>query len=627
MGISIDIDTGGTFTDAFVSDGSVAQLIKVETTPHDLTQCFLQVFERAAERFAMSERELLARTDVVRYSTTVGTNMLIERRGPRLGLIVAEGAEHSLYAERNGAAPRVASSGFISPDMVRSVHLEAGALASDALEVRRIIAELLDGGARGLVVALPGADRDPGAERALREIVRIAYPRYLLGAIPMLLASEVSAVSDDHRRLATALLNAYLHPTMVRYLYRAEELLRERGYRRPLLIVHSSGGATRVAKTMAIETHNSGPVAGLHGARAKADRYGERSVLTMDIGGTSTDIGLVLDGRVSSPAGAVVDGIPLSTQACELRAIGGGGGSIARVSDGGLSVGPQSAGALPGPASYGLGGSEATVTDANLVLGLLSAEGFFGGGRPLDAEAAERAITEHVAQPLGVDPREAARRVRATLERGIAGAVAGYAAEKGRSPADCVMISFGGGGALHAAAVAERIGVRRVYCFREAPVFSAFGVATMDVVHRYEASVPAGADQDTIQRAVDALQAEAARDMHGEGFDPQVVSSEVSTLEGEGRALIELRATAAIERDLERLEVTDASPVAGGTRTVHLGAEPVAVPRYGWQDAPAGQPVQGPALIDAPFTTAWVPGGWSFTGDQSDAIVLERRVQ
>ena len=668
MGFTVDIDTGGTFTDAFVTDGTRSELVKVETTPHDFTVCFLNAVTEAAERFGMPEREFLARTDAIRYSTTVGTNALIQRQGAAIGVISGVGADAWVAAAGEFAS---VVGDLVKSDLVATipVHDENGVsvLDADEIEIRRVVATLLDRGAASIVVALSGSHQDDGAERRVREVIRGSYPRYLLGAVPVLLASEVSASPDDYRRLCTAVINAYLHPTMVRYLYRAEEEIRNRGYKHPLLVVHASGGTARVAKTMAIETYNSGPVAGLHGARAKAARYGHPLVITMDIGGTSTDLGLIRGGVLASPTLPTADRLPLALESYELRPIGGGGGSIAHISNGELRIGPRSSGAVPGPVSYGLGGTEPTVTDADLVLGLLSPDGFFGGNRRLDTDAASDAIRRLVAEPLGLSIPETAVAIRSTLERTIAESISDYAGPFGVSPADAVLYSFGGGGGLHAANVAAEVGIRTVICHPEAPVFSAYGVATMGVLHKYEAGLTvdlqdlaAGTGWDAVTATAGRLAAEATRDMRGEGIEAAAVTTSLAltwtdqdgacrqrcdlgalnaptaesqeriaafaaSLDGaEGALGVAVIAVAATDDPLVGQSAMSPAGEASAKREV-LGLETAgAVDVVAWDSIPAGQTTDGPLLVDSSFTTIWVPPGWTCVRDADGAMVLQR---
>ena len=261
------------------------------------------------------------------------------------------------------------------------------------------IRSLLGHGARIIVVSLYRAHLDPANELKVREIADDDYPKHYLGAVPLLLSHEVSTTTDDASRTNVALLNAYFHPDMVRFLYKAEDDVRKLGYRKPLLVVHADGGVARVAKTTAIMTNNSGPSAGVLGTTYMSRLYHLPYVASMDIGGTSADISLVINGRHGYKREAMLEGIPVKLPVIEVYPTAAGGGSIARPKNKKqIQVGPDSAGAMPGPACYGLGGTEATSTDACVVLGYIDPDYFLGGKRKLDAGLAREVITDKSGQ-------------------------------------------------------------------------------------------------------------------------------------------------------------------------------------------------------------------------------------
>ncbi|MCW3064766.1 MAG: hypothetical protein JWN32_1938, partial [Solirubrobacterales bacterium] len=426
-GTTINVDTGGTFTDAFVVRDGRRFTVKVLTTPHDLAVCFREVIAKAAEAVGVGVPGLLRETATVRYATTVGTNAIIQRSGPRLGLIAGEGGAN-LYSG-NGGADRVFDL-FLERSMVTEVP------GGDGAAVVAAARSLLSGSARGLVCALPAADRDRGAELAVREQFERHYPKHCLDAVPLLLSHEIAPDRDDFRRTVTALFNAYVHPAVADFLYRAEDHLRENGYRRPLLVVHNDGGCARVAKTIAGRTYNSGPLAGLMGAKVIADLYGIDRLLTMDMGGTSLDVALVVDGEVPLREHGVVAGVEVSFPLPDLLALGAGGGSIAHADGGSIAVGPHSAGSKPGPACFGFGGTEPTVTDADVVLGILHPDRFLGGTMPLDRGLAERALAR-----LGDDPAAVAAEVHRRLHEDIGTRVAGELRTRGLDPAETVLLA------------------------------------------------------------------------------------------------------------------------------------------------------------------------------------------
>jgi N-methylhydantoinase A len=630
VGATINVDTGGTFTDGYFTRGERAERVKVDTTPHDLTECLARCVAEGARCLGYpSVQALLLDTDVFRFSSTIGTNSIIQRAGPRLGLIVSSGAGSNLYDPLESP---------LFEFMVRKDLVVEVADPFDEAEVRQAVRQLLVAGARVLVVSLEGSDQDPGGEQAIKKAVQADYPRHYLGAVPCLIASEVTPRSGASRRTATAVVNAYLHPNMVKTLYKAEEDLRTEGYPHPLLIVHASGGVARVAKTRAVETYNSGPVGGVHGTARMGALYGLRHVVAMDVGGTSTDVSVVTDGAVPFESDPVVAGVGVHTPMVWVESVGGGGGSIARKTDLRFSVGPESVGASPGPACYGLGGTHATATDAEVVLGHIDPNWFLGGRRNLDAARARAAIERVSAD----DAAEAvAWNVRGALVQVAAEKVAAMIASSGTPASEFTLFAFGGGGGLYGAEVAQACGIARVFCFVQSSVFSAFGISGMDVSHVYE--LPPGADLGV---RLETLRNRAAIDAAGEGFDPTGLSFQlevetadgvrvvpldgkwadaVTDLGGDVRS-VRLRATSAIPHaPIGAGQKGEADPSAAkkGERAVYRleGAQQAAV--YDRDLLRPGHIVPGPALIEAVDTTIVVPGGSQLSIDEYGTGIIE----
>jgi N-methylhydantoinase A len=666
MKFTIDIDNGGTFTDGFFTGDGRLEWVKVDTTPHDLTVCFLKCIEEGAAKFGLTLPQFLHETDVIRFSTTHGTNTLIQRSGPRLGLIVTKGFEQSLY-DPSGRSPAL---DFVVPaEMVVGIDSQD----IDREQVRLAIRRILGRGARMIVVSLHRAHLDPAAELKVREVADDDYPKHYLGAVPMLLSSEVSTTTDDASRTNVALLNAYFHPDMVRFLYKAEDDVRKLGYRKPLLVVHADGGVARVAKTTAIMTHNSGPSAGVLGTCHMARLYNLPYVASMDIGGTSADISLVINGRQGYKRETTFEGLPVKLPVIEVYPAAAGGGSIARPIDGKkVKVGPDSAGAMPGPACYGLGGAEATSTDASVVLGYIDPDYFLGGKRKLDAALAQQVIDEKLAAPLGLSREACGRLVTEAMEDICAEDIAGLIKAGNYNPADFVLFSFGGGGGLYCAGIADKVGIPRVYCFRFSAVFSAFGSSCADVLHTYESlshlTLKRGGGLAQVQafnKTVKGLEDAVLRDMRGEGFPPEKVvfsleleaesggtsaalESPVTLLEGPGDAARLLDAFAAqcgigpvdeINVHVFRLRAT--SPAAHPELATYkpAGQDPARALKghrqVYWKDGPAktaiyeqsrlacGNVVRGPAVIESEDTTILVPKGKKYTVDHLLNGVIE----
>jgi N-methylhydantoinase A/oxoprolinase/acetone carboxylase beta subunit len=609
MTYTVGIDTGGTFTDSFVSAGEEqVATVKVETTPHDLTVCFADAIDASARSLGLSRAEFLRGADIIRFSSTIATNTVVTRSGPKLGLIVSAGVAEELYGAARGG--RIFD--FVAPAMVAAI-----AEPPDPEEVNRVVRSLLEQGARILVVSLSNAAADAAGERRVKELIDRSYPRHYLGAVPVLLSTEISGVASDAERTAAAVVNAYVHKQLASSLYRAEDDLRRDGYRHPLLVVTTDGGVTRVAKTRALSTYQSGPTSGIHAAALLCGALGIDAALTADVGGTSTDVGVVLGGRPVRRELIDVGGLPLAQPSVELVSFGIGGGSIARVEDGRVAVGPESAGAAPGPACFGLGGREATPTDAWLVLGYLDPGYYLGGRKRLDLDLARRALEERIAGPLDVSAEEAALAVKHAAEEAV---VEGLRSARGLEQAgplgELALVAYGGGGGILMPAVARRLGIRDTILSRFSPVFSAFGVSTLDVRHTYETRVDGDAEREAIER----LTGDARRDMRGEGFDPDAIRIEVERDDG----LVRVSATCEVPKPpLPRQhDEGDSEQARKGERTIRLEGGAVEAPVYARDRLRAGAALAGPALIEASDTTYLVPPGITCRIDHFGNAVL-----
>jgi len=539
MGYTIDIDTGGTFTDGFFTHDERFETVKVDTTPHDLTICFMECVTGGAKRFGLKDvSDLLKDTDVVRFSTTIGTNALLQKTGTELGLIVTKGFEDNLYQE-DGENPLFDF--IVAKDRVIGISEEISpdgevVTAFDEKEVREAVKKLLEKGARMIVVSLRRSAVNPVHEQKVRELINLDYPKHYLGSVPLLLASQISINPDPGLRTNTALVNAYLHRGLARSLYKADEDMRLARYTKPLLIVHSTGGVARVAKTTAIHTCNSGPVAGFYGSLEMARLYNQTNVITLDVGGTSADVGIIHQGNFETEYPSKVEGIPIDFPMVKISALGAGGGSIARIATSNnkrLVVGPDSAGAMPGPVCYGLGGSEPTLTDSYLALGYLDPDYFMGGQKRLDKKSALESIEMKIAHPLGLRTEKAAFEIKEFIKRKIGDQIGRMIKQKGLGLQDFALFAFGGGGGCLCCDIADHVGISRNYLFHQSSVFSAFGSSMMDILHIYEDSdkitLRSGSGQyldnyDKYNRIIADLQEKASRDMRGEGFRPEDIN-------------------------------------------------------------------------------------------------------
>jgi acetophenone carboxylase len=643
---TVDIDTGGTMTDGLVWDGTSLVSIKVDTTPHDLTVSFREVLAEAARSLGFGDdlRAFLDQVALVRWTSTITSNTLAERNGAKLGLLVRRGEERSLYGD--GPSPAVGT--------LVAEHDVIG-LADDADEQAVLdgVRRLLEDGTRRICVGLDSFP-ETRREQAVKRVVERQYPDHYLGAVPVLLGSEMAQVDDDATRTHCALINAYVHGQLASSLFRAEDLLRyDEGWAGALLVGHGNGGVARVGKTKAVDTIESGPVFGTHAAAWYARRYGLDRVVCLDVGGTTAKASVVEAGQPRYTREGEVFGIPIRTPVALLRSAVLGGGSIARPGDaGGLALGPRSMGAAPGPACYGLGGDQATLTDAFLVLGYLDPEGFLGGRRRLDVGRARAALEQRVAEPLGSSVEDAARRVADAAVGIVAELVGSTLARAGIDPGDAVLFAFGGNGGLFAAPVAERLGIPTARVFALGPVLSAFGSAVSDVVHVHERSLGVGADEgrDAVASAVAALEAAGRRDLAGEGFDPDraAIEVELDVRDGDRRRTVRGRDTGqalaaldgATRVDVVRVRARhhlqsaeppprppDGTPAPPVVRTLLLTEGGSAqAPVHDWTRLASGTRIGGPALAAGGSMTCLVRPGWTLEVDELGDAVLRREL-
>jgi N-methylhydantoinase A/oxoprolinase/acetone carboxylase beta subunit len=630
----INIDNGGTLTDICVWDGADFTFTKTLTTPFDLSQCLFDGITKASEGI-YGEPDLdalLHSTKHIRYSTTQGTNALVERKGPSLGLIVddplvieelrATELEARLYDDLVGA--RVA---VVDPDA------DDETLSFDL--VQKVNKLTTDGAAR-LVVAAGNGE----AERRLRSVLLRRFPRHLLGSVPLLYSWEFAPDRVRSRRIWSGVINSFLHPVMERFLYNAEDRLRSHRVQNPLLIYRNDGASSRVAKSVALKTYSSGPRGGLEGTRALAKAYGLDHVLMIDVGGTTTDVGSVRDARITTARRGSVKGVPISFPMSDVHSTGVGGSSIIAVRDGAVQVGPESVGAAPGPACFGFGGTNATITDVNLLLGVLDPATYLDGEFTLDAERSRTVVTETVAEPLGVDLDEALVRMEAAYFATMAESFAHLV----HDPERTTIAAFGGAGPMSACGAARLTGVRRVLVPRLAAVFSAFGIGFSDIARRYEAALTEPA---VVKTTYDALLMRAERDMFQEGYDLNSATMEwiVSVEDDNGEVVAEtpyrygdqpaivagrhasLRLTVTAElphaslADDTRVPATEA--VAMGTRQVRSSATQVdKVPVYALADQRPGATAAGPAIVEGPYFTARVLDGWRLEVTSNGDLIL-----
>ena len=708
---TIDVDIGGTFTDCFVriGDGRMAAA-KTPTTGYRLAVGFMRALKSAAGELGIGVEDLLSKTETIRYSTTVAMNTLLQRSGPRLALLATEGFHDVLRIARGASwmdaavlreirnvARITKAEPLVDPEMILPVRERIDCFGKvvrplDEAHFLDGLRTLADRGARGFVVSLLFSYINPVHERRLRELIESEFPEAYLGAMPIMLSSEVMPKRWEYTRTNTTLLNAYLHQSMWEELSGMADELRDAGYRRGIMMVHNTGGTAEVYRTSAVQTYNGGPVAGLIGGSALGKRLGFDNVLVTDMGGTSFDIGLVVKGSTRFyQFRPVIDRYWVDMSILETRSIGAGGGSIARVNESlanRLEVGPRGAGSMPGPACYGLGGAEPTVTDADVVLGYINPERYFGGKMRLKPELARKAIETKIAAPLGVSVEQAALRIKRTVDANMADVIARETYLRGFDPKDFILFAFGGAGPTHCVGYGGTLGMKRIVIFPFSAVFCAWGASTMPLAHIYEASrrielLAAHSQAPTTAYAefneiVEQLEARARKDLAGEGYD---VSQAVFGLELDMKyggqihihraasPLLRLRSErdvrdvyAAFEReyaaafspvnvfpaggveihnfvlraelaapqwDLPRQRLAGADPSAA-KRAARMAvwddpSRPVDTPIYDQAELRPGNRMVGPAVVEAPYTTIVVEPGYELEVDATSNLVISKR--
>ncbi len=515
----VGVDIGGTFTDCAVldGDGAIATIAKSPSSRRDPAEGVLGALAVAAENLGQPLDAFLADSALLLHGCTVATNAVVERSGVRTGLITTKGHEDALFIGK--VIQKVA--GLSEREMLHQSRL---AKADPPIVERRLVIgvpERLDAhgqvvvpldlaaaeaaldalvaaGVQAVAVSFLWAFLDPRHEQAVGALARRKYP-----ALYVALSSEVAPVLGEYERTATAALSAYLGPPVLGYLERLAGALRERGYGRELLLSHCMGGLTTVAEARIrpLLTLDSGPAGGVLGARYFGRLYGEPNVLCTDMGGTTFDVSLVRGGAAELDEEPVVDKYHVLVPKIAIHSIGAGGGSILWVDpDGLLHVGPQSAGAEPGPACYGEGGVEPTITDADLLLGYLNPDRFLGGRKRLDRALAEQAVGR-VAARLGMDPIATAAGAFRIVNAQMADLIRQVTVEQGHDPRAFALFAYGGAGPAHAAFYGRDLGVRRLYVPSFSTVFSALGMLTGGRVHSAEASYPAVLPLDAAERA------------------------------------------------------------------------------------------------------------------------------
>ncbi len=546
----ISVDIGGTFTDCFFVWDDIYVDAKALTTHHNLALGFNEALDLACKRAGLDRDTVLSEVDSVRYATTLGTNALIERKGPKVAAIVTHGFEDTIplsrgrgygegldYTMQQNLPAAERPDPIVPRQLIRSVKERinsAGKIVAplDPEDVRKTVRELVNEGAEAIVVSLVNATENPVHELAIQEIILDEFPPHELGAIPVLLSHQVSGRKGEYVRSTSTIIDAFLHEIMFHALSQLSNNLRDSGYDKPMLVIHNSGGMAQMNSTDALQTIHSGPIAGVGAAEHLSAETGLGHVIATDMGGTSFDIGLVPEGGVKHyDFLPTIDRWLVSVPMVHLDTLGAGGGSIAsydRIHNS-IKIGPESAGSNPGPACYDRGGLRPTVTDADLLLGYLDPENYANGYIKLNPKRSVQAIEDTLCDPLDMDVIDIARVIKDSVDEQMAIGIGKELRVRGYLPEDFTMLAYGGNGPLHACGIARHAGIRRVLAPPFSSVFSACGAGNMKQLHFHERSVHVTFynattrtlydKYDEFNAVVEELEARGREDLVRQGFD------------------------------------------------------------------------------------------------------------
>ena len=678
----VGVDVGGTFTDFLIKDDDGgARIYKTSTTPHDPTIGLVNGLDKAAKDAGLSLEKWLGQVETIVHGTTITTNAVLTGEGARTGFITTSGFRDLLNMRRGIKEKQFEIYAPPQPLVERrniavvrervTVDGEADTPLNEG-DVREAAALFRKQGVEAVAVSYLWSFRNESHEQRTKEILEKELP-----GIYVSLSTEVLPQIRVYERHSTTALNSYVGPVLTRYLSRLQQRLRELGFRGSLLIMQSNGGvmSPEVAQRFASNTLLSGPAgapqAGIHyGAIHKFHNF-----ITVDMGGTSFDVALVRNGAASMTTEGMIGGHRIASPSLDIHTVGSGGGSIAWIDAGGLlNVGPKSAGASPGPACYGRGGTLPTVTDANYVLGYLD---FAGGELTLDGEAARQAIDRHVAKPLGINVVEAAYGVYQVVNADMAAAIAVVSVQRGYDPREFVLVVAGGAGPLHAGPIARDLEIPLIQIPRESSVFCAAGMLISDLKHDYvhtyarefgdvdidaiaaiyhdivdkamrtleaenvpaqravieysadlryvgqfnEVEVPAFGDGDFSREALSVL----AKEFHRKHDELYGYSTPAAPVE-----LINLRVSVRGVTDKPNVETHalhghDPSAARTGWREAWFDGAYVSTPVYDGLKLFNGNVVAGPAIVVQPTTTILVPDDFELTCDAGNNYLMYRK--
>ena len=533
------LDIGGTFTDCVIVDdrGRVVSA-KAPSTPGDFAEGLMNALEAAARKYGQPVPDLLAQTALVSHGTTVGTNAIVQKRGARVGLVTTRGHNDVIHIMRGSRGldgrevrqvvhiPESRKPTPIVPKrLIRGVSERVDCfgnvvVALNEAQAEQAIRELLGQDVDAIAICFLWSFLEPSHERRVKAMVRDLAPGLFVTC-----SHELVPKWGEYERTTASCLNAYVGPVTTSYLADIEQRLARAGYRAPLQITQSAGGTIPVeaARRSPLLTLDSGPVAGVMGSKHSAGAMGYENVITTDMGGTSFDIGVIHGGEPAYAFRSKVHQYEYYLPKVDIQAIGSGGGSMVRIDEvtGTLRVGPESAGAEPGPVCYGRGGAVPTVTDADLVLGRLNPDNFAGGAMRLDVAAARHAIGA-IAERLDMDVDACASGITQIVEFQMADLIHKATIQKGFDPRDFVLFAFGGAGPAHAGVFAAELGVAKVVIPQRATasVWCAFGAASVDLLHIYERVdiMASPFDLDRINALLESLRRQAQAQLLADGL-------------------------------------------------------------------------------------------------------------
>ncbi|WP_281993076.1 hydantoinase/oxoprolinase family protein [Sulfitobacter geojensis] len=666
---AVAVDIGGTFTDISLLDRTSGQVWRAKTpsTPIDPSQAFMTGVNAVLGDAGIDASVL----DQVLHGTTVATNMILENKGAKTALVTTRGFRHVLEIGRQDIPRHANLFTWVKPRRpvpASRIHeiderIGTGGVVMTPLDedsVAKVADAIRAQNVEAVAVCLVHAYANADHEKRVTELLRAALPD-----VDVTCSTDVLPVVREFERSLATVLNAGVMPGVSTYVERLENRLSEANVASPLLLMQSNGGVagTAAIRTAPALTALSGPAAGVVGACDVAGACGIKDIITVDIGGTSADICLIRDGVVGLTQSGKVGDWPLSLPMVDMVTIGAGGGSIAQVADETLAVGPHSAGARPGPAAYGHGGTQATVTDAHVALGHLPVS-LLGGEMSLDQEAALKVVDDNVAGPLGLKRHDAARGILAIMNNNMVGAVRTVSVERGHDPRDFTLVPFGGAGPLHGVALAELLGINQVMVPPAPGLLCADGLLAADLKAEFTRALPTPGAID--QSVGDSIASELVKDatawleeegipverrdiqtrallrFHGQGGEIAVDWADTpedteTRFKQAHEALYGFILDAQVELVTLRIEAagrTEASPrpdlEAGEkpapvqSQMVHWESGDVDTPIYDRATLCAGVRLSGPAVITQLDTTTIIPPGWSATVHPSAALLLEK---